>query len=81
MKNKRYISELIDVLKIANQSDRSYLILTILKSIAIASMPFVYIVYSAIILDALVAGYSVQKIMLYVFQMIALSGFMLILSH
>ncbi len=79
MKHKQgYIKQTIKVLKIASKSDRAYFPLVVLRSIAVASFPFVGIIYGAMILDGLINGLTQTQIMNYVYQMIIIGGVILI---
>ena len=79
MKSKRYyLKEFIDVIKISNKADKLFFPLTIVKSLVTASLPFVAIIYSALILDGFIDNLSKSTIMTYVYQMILISGVLLI---
>jgi len=79
VKSKRkLVKEFIDVIKISNKSDRLFFPLTIIKSLVTASLPFVAIIYSALILDGFIDGLDKTSIMTYVYQMIIISGVLLI---
>jgi ATP-binding cassette subfamily B protein len=70
--------ELVDVIKISNQSDRLFFPLIILKSLVTASFPFVGLIYSALILDGFIDEIGKSAIMSYVYQMIIISSILLI---
>ncbi|XMB67308.1 ABC transporter ATP-binding protein [Mycoplasmatota bacterium zrk1] len=79
MKSKRkLLKEIIDVIKISNKSDRLFFPLMIIKSLVTASLPFVAIIYSALILDGFIDALDKTSIMAYVYQMIIISGILLI---
>ena len=75
---RKLFIEVIDVIKISNQSDRLYFPLVIAKSIVTASLPFVAIIYSALILDGFISELSKSEIMDYVYQMIIITAILLI---
>ena len=80
MKTKRRLAkEIRDVIKISNKSDITYFPLVVLRSVVTASLPFVAIIYSALILDGLIDVLDKAMIMSYVYQMIIISGVLLML--
>ncbi|XFA98629.1 ABC transporter ATP-binding protein [Candidatus Izemoplasma sp. B36] len=79
MKSKgKTFKEMIDVIKISNKSDKLFFPLIILRSIVTASFPFVGIIYGALILDGFIDNLGRIEIMAYVYQMIIISGILLI---
>jgi ATP-binding cassette subfamily B protein len=79
MKKKlKVFKDVSDVIKISNKSDRLFFPLTILKSLVTASFPFVGLIYSALILDGFIDELDKVAIMSYVYQMIVISGILLI---
>lgn len=79
MKSKRRLfKNLVDVIKISNQSDRLFFPLIILKSLVTASFPFVGLIYSALILDGFIDELGKPAIMSYVYQMVIIGAILLI---
>jgi len=66
------------VIKLSNKTDRFYFPLVIFKSLVTASLPFVAIIFSALILDGFIDGLGKASIMAYVYRMIILSAILLI---
>ena len=66
------------VIKLSNKADRFYFSLVILKSLVTATLPFVAIIFSALILDGFIDGLGKASIMAYVYQMIILSAILLL---
>ncbi len=66
------------VIKLSNKADRFYFPLVILKSLVTATLPFVAIIFSALILDGFIDGLGKASIMAYVYQMIILSAILLL---
>ncbi|MBI9009779.1 MAG: ABC transporter ATP-binding protein [Tenericutes bacterium] len=76
---KNVFKEINEVIKLSNKSDRLYFPLVIFKSLVTASLPFIAIIYSALILDSIIDGLSKAAIMAHVYQMITFSSILLIL--
>jgi ATP-binding cassette subfamily B protein len=67
-----------DVIKISNKADKLFFPLVVIKSLISASFPFVSIIYSALILDGFIDNLDKPSIMSLVYQMIIISGILLI---
>lgn len=76
---KKYFKQTFSVIRISQKSDKSFFPLVIFRSIVTASFPFVAIIYSALILDGLIDELSKATIMTYVYQMIIISGTLILL--
>jgi len=63
----------------SNQADKSFFIIVLLRSLASASLPFVSIIYSALLIDGFIQGLPKDVLMLYVFKLIIISGTLLLL--
>ncbi len=75
----KLIKEFTDVINISSKADKFYFPLVVLKSLVTASLPFVGIIYSALILDGFIDELSREVIMGYVYRMVILSGGLLII--
>ncbi len=77
--NKKTFSQIRNVIKMSNQADKSFFIIVLLRSLASASLPFVSIIYSALLIDGFIQGLPKDALMLYVIKLIVISGILLLL--
>ena len=77
--NKKTFSQIRNIIKMSNQADKSFFIIVLLRSLASASLPFVSIIYSALLIDGFIQGLPKDVLMLYVFKLIIISGTLLLL--
>ncbi|XMB71676.1 ABC transporter ATP-binding protein [Mycoplasmatota bacterium WC30] len=80
MNNKKgFLKQTFSIIRISQKSDKSFFPLVIFRSLVTSSFPFVAIIYSALILDALIDGLNQATIMTYVYQMVAIGGVLILL--
>lgn len=76
--NRKVINDIINVIKISNQTDRLFLPLIIFRSLVTASFPFVGMIYGALIIDGFIDDLSKASMMTYVYQMVIIGAALLI---
>jgi len=76
--NKNTFKDFRNIIAVSNRADKSYFIIVVIRSLASALLPFVSIIYGSLIIDGFIEGMSEETLMLYVYQLVSISGALLL---